>query len=138
MYKRQILDPERAPSVSVTDEEHKIVFSRLGERIRVAGTAEFNGYSMELNQVRCQALLKRTLQVFPGMSQPELGRYWTGLRPSTPSNLPYIGASRVRGLYLNTGHGTLGWTHGCGSGQALADIIDGRRPDVDYAFCRHA
>ncbi|MCH9829198.1 MAG: D-amino acid dehydrogenase [Gammaproteobacteria bacterium] len=133
-----ILDPERAPSVSITDEEHKIVFSRLGDRIRVAGTAEFNGYSMELNQVRCQALLKRTLQVFPGMSQPELGSYWTGLRPSTPSNLPYIGPSRVRGLYLNTGHGTLGWTHGCGSGQALADIIDGRRPDVDYAFCGQA
>lgn len=133
-----VLDPDRAPRLSITDEEHKIVFSRLGDRIRVAGTAEFNGYSMGLNPVRCQALLNRSMQVFPGMSRPELGSYWTGLRPSTPSNLPYIGSSPVRGLYLNTGHGTLGWTHGCGSGQALADIIDGRKPEVDYAFCGEA
>jgi len=66
--------------------------------------------------------------------QPELARYWTGLRPATPGNVPYIGASGVPGLYLNKGHGTLGWTHGCGSGRAIADIIGGRAPEVDFAF----
>ena len=74
------------------------------------------------------------MQIFPGISRPELASYWAGLRPTTPGNLPYIGRSALRGLYLNTGHGTLGWTHACGSAQAIADIIDGRRPDVDYAF----
>ncbi|MFT4047410.1 MAG: D-amino acid dehydrogenase [Solimonas sp.] len=130
-----ILDPRLAPSVSLTDEEHKMVWSRFGDRLRAAGTAEFNGYTMELNRVRCEAIVKRTLEVFPGVSEAGLARHWTGLRPSTPSNVPYIGASSVKGLYLNTGHGTLGWTHGCGSGRALADIIDGRRPDCDFSFC---
>lgn len=129
-----VLDPERAPTVSLTDDEYKLVFSRFGDRLRVAGTAEFNGYSMALNPARCEAITRRALELFPGASRPELARYWAGLRPATPGNLPYIGASRVRGLYLNTGHGTLGWTHGCGSGRALADIIDGRAPEVDFAF----
>ncbi|MFT4046111.1 MAG: D-amino acid dehydrogenase [Solimonas sp.] len=130
-----VLDAARAPAVSLTDDEYKLVFSRFGDRLRVAGTAEFNGYTMELNRVRCEAIVKRTLDVFSGMSRPELAQFWTGLRPATPGNVPYIGASAAKGLYLNTGHGTLGWTHGCGSGQAIADIIDGRRPDCDFAFC---
>lgn len=130
-----VLDPQCAPSVSLTDEEYKMVWSRFGDRLRAAGTAEFNGYTTELSRVRCEAIVKRTLEVFPGVSEARLAHYWTGLRPSTPSNVPYIGASRVKGLYLNTGHGTLGWTHGCGSGRALADIIDGQRPECDFAFC---
>ncbi len=130
-----VLDTTLAPTVSLTDDEYKLVFSRFGDRLRVAGTAEFDGYTMELNRVRCEAIVKRTLDVFPGMSQPELAQFWTGLRPATPGNVPYIGASRLKGLYLNTGHGTLGWTHGCGSGRAIADIIDGRRPDCDFTFC---
>jgi D-amino-acid dehydrogenase len=129
-----ILDAEKAPKVSLTDDEYKVVFSRLGDRLRVAGTAEFNGFSMSLNRVRCEALVARTLEVFPGVADPAQAAFWTGLRPATPGNLPYIGASPVRGLYLNAGHGTLGWTHGCGSGRAIADIIDGRRPDCDFAF----
>ncbi len=130
-----ILDPSRAPSVSLTDDEYKVVFSRLGDRLRVAGTAEFNGFSMSLNRVRCEALVARTLEVFPEIGDPAQAAFWTGLRPATPGNLPYIGASPVQGLYLNTGHGTLGWTHGCGSGLAIAEIIGGRRPDCDFAFC---
>lgn len=130
-----ILDPSVAPHVSLTDDEYKLVFSRFGDRLRIAGTAELNGYGLELNRVRCEAIVRRTLEVFPGVSRPELAGYWAGLRPATPGNVPYIGASRIKGLYLNTGHGTLGWTHGCGSGKALAEIISGRKPDVDFKFC---
>jgi D-amino-acid dehydrogenase len=130
-----VLDDARAPSVSLTDDEYKLVFSRLGDRLRVAGTAELNGYDLALNPVRCEAIVRRTLEIFPGVSRPELARYWAGLRPATPGNVPYIGRSKVDRLYLNTGHGTLGWTHGCGSGRALADLISGRLPEVDFAFC---
>ena len=82
----------------------------------------------------CAAIVRRTLEIFPGVSRAELASYWTGLRPATPGNVPYIGRSGVRGLWLNTGHGTLGWTHAAGSGRAMADLIDGRRPEVDFAF----
>ncbi|MDB5871911.1 MAG: amino acid dehydrogenase [Ramlibacter sp.] len=130
-----VLDDGRAPKVSLTDDEYKLVFSRLGDRLRIAGTAELNGYDLSLNPVRCEAIVRRTLDIFPGMSRPELASYWAGLRPATPGNVPYIGPSKVAGLYLNTGHGTLGWTHGCGSGRALADLISGRQPEVDFRFC---
>ncbi|HTK01506.1 MAG TPA: D-amino acid dehydrogenase [Bordetella sp.] len=130
-----VLDAAKAPSVSLTDDEYKLVFSRFGDRLRIAGTAELNGYGLALNPVRCEAIVRRTLEVFPGMSRPELASYWAGLRPATPGNVPYIGKSKVQGLYLNTGHGTLGWTHGCGSGRALSELISGRRPDVDFQFC---
>lgn len=130
------LAPESiAPSVSLTDDEHKIVFSRLGQRLRIAGTAEFNGYNTDLNSVRCQALLRRASQLFPELrplGEPEL---WAGLRPATPSNVPLIGRSRLGNLWLNTGHGTLGWTMACGSGAALADLLSGRRPEPDFPFC---
>lgn len=133
-----VLDSSRAPTASLTDDEFKLVFSRFGDRLRVAGTAEFNGYGMDLNTTRCEAIVQRTLDIFPGMSEPGLAQYWTGLRPATPSNVPYVGNSAVKGLYLNTGHGTLGWTHGCGSGQAIANIIDGRDPGCDFAFATAA
>lgn len=133
-----VLDPGKAPKVSLTDDEYKLVFSRLGDRLRIAGTAEFNGYDLTLNPARCDAIVRRTLEIFPGVSRPELASYWTGLRPATPGNVPYIGKSGIDGLYLNTGHGTLGWTHGCGSGHALAELLSGRRPDVDFEFCRTA
>jgi len=118
-----VLDPAKAPQVSLTDDEYKLVYSRFGNRLRVAGTAELNGYGMALNPVRCEALVKRTLALFPGVSDPKQAKFWTGLRPTTPGNVPYIGRSRVGGLFLNTGHGTLGWTHGCGSGRAHTPSI---------------
>jgi D-amino-acid dehydrogenase len=126
--------PELTPSVSLTDDSAKIVFSRLGDRIRIAGTAELSGYSTALNPVRCEALVKRGREIFPDALDYERATFWTGLRPSTPSNVPIIGRSRLRNLYLNTGHGTLGWTMAAGSGRALADIMSGRRPQVDFAF----
>jgi D-amino-acid dehydrogenase len=129
-----VADPGKAYTVSLTDDEHKLVFSRLGERLRIAGTAELNGYNTELNEVRCRAILRRVLELFPGAGDPSRVQFWTGLRPATPSNVPYIGATRYPNLYLNTGHGTLGWTHACGSGRAIADIVSGRRPEIDFAF----
>ena len=119
-----------APSVAMTDDGHKLVFSRLGQRLRIAGTAEFNGYNTELNQVRCEALMRRTHQLFPELRPAGEPEFWCGLRPSTPSNVPYIGRTVLPNLYLNTGHGTLGWTMACGSGVALTDLISGRSPEV--------
>ncbi len=129
-----ILRPELAPRGSITDDEMKVVFTTLGSRLRVAGTAELNGYDLSLNAVRCEALTRRARHHFPELCDWNAPQYWTGLRPATPSNLPLIGRTRLPNLYLNTGHGTLGWTEGPGSARALADIIEGRRPEVDYAF----
>jgi D-amino-acid dehydrogenase len=124
-----------APSVAMTDDGHKLVFSRLGQRLRIAGTAEFNGYNTELNTVRCQALMRRTRQLFPELHAAGEAEFWCGLRPSTPSNVPFIGRSALSNLYLNTGHGTLGWTMACGAGQAIADLISGRAPEIRLRPC---
>jgi D-amino-acid dehydrogenase len=126
----EVLDPKVAPSLSLTDDQCKLVFSRLGDTLRVAGTAEFGGHERDLNMVRCEALARRTGALFPGACDYAQPRYWTGLRPLTPSNVPYIGAAPIRGLFLNTGHGTLGWTLAAGSGQLLADVVSGRPPAV--------
>ena len=130
-----VADAARAHTVSLTDDEYKLVFSRLGNRLRIAGTAELDGYSTTLNPVRCNAILQRAEVLFPGAGDAAQAQFWTGLRPATPSNVPYIGGSGIANLYLNTGHGTLGWTHACGSGKAIADIISEQRPEVDFAFC---
>ena len=130
----KVADPARAYRVSLTDDEYKIVYSRLGDRLRVAGTAELNGYDTELNEVRCQALVRRTEALFPGAADVATARFWTGLRPATPGNVPLIGRTRYRNLFLNTGHGTLGWTHACGSARLLADIVDGRKPEIDFDY----
>jgi D-amino-acid dehydrogenase len=119
-----------APSVAMTDDGHKLVFSRLGQRLRIAGTAEFNGYNKDLNKIRCQALMQRTQQLFPELRPAGEPEFWCGLRPSTPSNVPFVGRFKLPNLYLNTGHGTLGWTMACGSGTVLADIISGREPEI--------
>jgi D-amino-acid dehydrogenase len=131
-----IVDESKAPTVSVTDDEWKMVFTRLGGRLRIAGTAELSGYSTDLNPVRCQALTRRAMEVFPGAAEFGKATFWTGLRPSTPSNVPLIGPTKIPNLYLNTGHGTLGWTMACGSGRALADIISGRKPEIPFPFTR--
>ncbi|MBL3825766.1 MULTISPECIES: D-amino acid dehydrogenase [unclassified Marinobacter] len=129
-----VKNEEAAFKVSLTDDEYKLVYSRLGDRMRVAGTAELSGYSRKLNYTRCRAIVRRTAEVMPEAGYWDQAEFWTGLRPATPSNVPYIGKSHFANLYLNTGHGTLGWTHSCGSAAALADIIDGRTPDVDFTF----
>ena len=129
-----IIEPAKAPTVSVTDDAYKIVFTRLGDRMRIAGTAELSGYSTDLNMVRCEALTRRARVVFPGAADYDHAEFWTGLRPSTPSNVPLIGKTKIPKLYLNTGHGTLGWTMAAGSGKALADIVSGMKPEVDFRF----
>ena len=134
-----VKDASKAHQVSLTDDEFKLVFSRYtgadgDDRLRIAGTAEFNGYDRHLNPVRCEAIVRRTEQLFPGAGDTTQAQFWSGLRPATPSNVPLIGSTRIANLFLNTGHGTLGWTHACGSGKALADIVSGRVPEVDFAF----
>ncbi len=129
-----LTDSDVAPRLSLSDDSRKLVFSRLGDRLRVAGTAELNGYDTSLNDARCDALLRRTRQLFPGITGNEDPHYWTGLRPATPSNQPLIGATRFPNLFLNTGHGTLGWTMACGSGKVIADVVSGREPEVPVAL----
>ena len=134
-----VLQPDKTPYVSLIDDEFKLVYSRLGERLRVAGTAEFNGFSLALNPVRCEAITHRVRAVFGEAVDTHQPNYWTGLRPMTPSNVPIIGRAsnrlgRIDNLYLNTGHGTLGWTHSNGSAKAMTDIILGKRPEVDFDF----
>ena len=122
------------PTVSLTDDGAKIVFSRLGKRLRVAGTAEFTGYDLTLNSARCDAMVKRARRLFPALSNVEDIEYWAGLRPVMPSNVPLISEMRsagLAGLWLNTGHGTLGWTLACGSARLLSDLIVGREPEVN-------
>lgn len=134
----RLLNPERASVVSMIDDERKIAISRLGDRVRIAGTAELAGYDTRLDtataRVRCAGLVQRYEQIFPGVADASEPHFWTGLRPSTPTNIPYIGRSAVPNLWVNAGHGTLGWTHGAGSGLALAELIDGRRPQLDFGF----
>jgi len=141
-----VKDAAMAHQVSLTDDEYKLVFSRLttaptasapgGDRLRIAGTAELNGYDRDLNRVRCEAIVRRVEQLFPGAGDTSQAQFWTGLRPATPSNVPIIGRSKLRNLFLNTGHGTLGWTHSCGSGKSIARIVSGLKPEVDFAFAR--
>ena len=129
-----VKNPDAAFNVSLTDDEYKLVYSRLGDRLRVAGTAELSGYTRDLNLTRCRAIVRRTAEIMPEAGDWDKAEFWTGLRPATPSNVPYIGKSHLNNLYLNTGHGTLGWTHSCGSAAALADIVAGTKPEVDFAF----
>jgi D-amino-acid dehydrogenase len=133
-----VKDASKAHQVSLTDDEYKLVFSRLtgpgGDRLRIAGTAEFNGYDRDLNRVRCEAIVRRVEELFPGAGDASQASFWTGLRPATPSNVPIIGKSKLSNLYFNTGHGTLGWTHACGSGKSIAQIVSGLKPEVDFAF----
>ena len=111
-----------APNVSLTDDERKLVFSRLGNRLRVAGMAEFNGFDYEITPTRVHLINERVYQLFPQLQSDEPAEIWSGLRPLTPNNLPIIGKSRYQNLYLNCGHGTLGWTLACGSAQQLTRL----------------
>ena len=123
-----------APRISLSDGAHRLVMSRLGDRLRVAGTAELTGYDTEINEVRCRAIVRRTFELFPKAGRPEDAQFWAGLRPATPGGAPCIGRTRYPNLMLNTGHGTLGWTMACGSGAAIADIVSGRKPETEFRF----
>jgi D-amino-acid dehydrogenase len=123
-----------SPSGCMSDENAKIAATRLGDRLRAAGTAELTGYDVTVNETRCQAILDRIRLLFPRAGDFAAATRWTGLRPATPSNVPEIGRTRYANLFLNTGHGTLGWTLAAGSAAALTDLIDGRRPEVEFPF----
>ena len=131
-----VTNPAAAPTVCLSDDTLKMAITRLGDRLRLAGTAELSGYSTDLDMPRCQSLVRRAREVFPDAADYEHPVYWAGLRPATPSNVPLVGKTRIRNLYLNTGHGTLGWTMGAGSGKAIADILSGRPPEVKFRFCQ--
>ncbi|MBF0375767.1 MAG: D-amino acid dehydrogenase, partial [Alphaproteobacteria bacterium] len=120
-----IADPAGAPTISITDDENKLVFSRLGERLRAAGTAELTGWDATLNDYRARLVLEKTKTLFPRAGGFERAELWAGLRPVTPDSVPLLGRTPYPNLWLDTGHGTLGWTMACGSGAALADLITG-------------
>jgi len=127
---------EAAPQMCLTDESAKLAISPLGQRLRVAGTAELSGYDVQVDVERCRSILHRVRQLFPNAGAFDRAQFWAGLRPATPGNVPIIGRTRLPNLYLNTGHGTLGWTLACGSGHAIADIISGREPEVEFCFLK--
>ena len=141
----KLLKPEAASQVSLLDDQLKIAISRLGDHLRVAGTIELGGFDLSLDtplaRTRAAMLVKRIEEVFPGVADtrlPEEGgdpQFWTGLRPATPTNIPLIGRTKVGKLWINAGHGTLGWTHGAGSGKALAELISGEVPAMAFGFC---
>jgi D-amino-acid dehydrogenase len=126
-----VTDPAKAPSVSITDDEHKMVYSRLGDRLRCAGTAELAGWNDAITPVRAQAIVKNAKALFPGAGDFDGAELWCGLRPTTPDSVPLLGKTPLKNFYLDTGHGTLGWTMSCGSGKAVADIISGTEPEID-------
>lgn len=136
--------PDRAPFVSMIDDEVKCAMSRLGNQLRVAGTIELGGYDLTLDtplaRARCKMLADRVEAVLPGVCDTRLAKdggqphFWSGLRPATPTNIPYIGKTRLGRLWVNAGHGTLGWTHGAGSGQALAALMSGEIPQIGFHF----
>jgi D-amino-acid dehydrogenase len=128
-----IRDEAGAPVSTVMDETYKVAITRLGGRIRVGGTAEISGYDLTLRDARKATLLHSVGDLFPGGGRLEDATFWCGLRPMTPDGPPVIGPTRFSNLYLNTGHGTLGWTMSCGSGRVLADLLSGKTPDIDPA-----
>ncbi|MCV2446798.1 D-amino acid dehydrogenase [Paracoccus sp. DMF] len=135
-----IEDESRAPISTVMDETYKVAITRLGDRIRVGGLAEIAGYDLSLNRRRCATLAKSVSEMFVGAGDPDKAQFWTGLRPMTPDGTPIVGATPIPNLFLNTGHGTLGWTMSAGSSRVLADLISGRRPDIqseDLGYARY-
>jgi D-amino-acid dehydrogenase len=128
-----IVDPSGAPESTVMDETHKVAVTRLGERIRVGGTAELAGYTLKLHEARRRTLAHVVSDLFPRGGDVERAEFWCGLRPMTPDGTPIIGATSIARLFLATGHGTLGWTMAAGTGRVLADVLSGKAPGIDLA-----
>jgi len=121
----------QSPVSTVLDETYKVAVTRLDRRIRIGGMAELAGHDLSLRPQRRKTLEMVVQDLFPGAGDISAGEFWTGLRPMTPDSTPIVGATPVSGLFLNTGHGTLGWTMAAGSGRLIADLVLGRRPDID-------
>ncbi|MBA4089014.1 MAG: D-amino acid dehydrogenase small subunit [Sphingobium sp.] len=128
-----IVQPDAAPVSTLLDESYKVAITRLGDRIRVGGMAELSGYTNDLPQARRDTLDHSVGTLFPGAGDLSRATFWSGLRPMTPDSTPVVGATTIDNLFLNTGHGTLGWTMACGSGRVIADIIGGTKPDIETA-----
>ena len=133
-----ITDYDRAPVSTVMDETYKVAITRLGDRIRVGGLAEINGFNMSLDARRRATLDKSLTDLFAGACNPAEALFWCGLRPMTPDGTPIIGKTKYANLFLNTGHGTLGWTMSAGSGRLIADIVSGRKTDIDASDLGYA
>ena len=128
-----VADAAGAPESTVMDETYKVAVTRLGDRIRVGGTAELGGYDLTLYPARRRPLDFVVSDLFPKGGDLAKATFWTGLRPMTPDGTPIIGGTRYANLFLNTGHGTLGWTMAAGSGRVLADIVSGKKPEIDVS-----
>jgi D-amino-acid dehydrogenase len=126
-----VTDPDAAPQSTIMDETHKVAITRLGDRIRVAGQAEIIGYSKRLGGHATDTVRHVVSDLFPKGGDVSKAEGWTGLRPMTPDGTPVIGPTRYDNLFLNTGHGTLGWTMSCGSARAVADLIVGKKPEIE-------
>jgi D-amino-acid dehydrogenase len=133
-----IVDETRAPVSTVMDETHKIAITRLGDRIRVGGMAEIAGFDHSLSPKRQATLTHSVEDLFGGAGDQSQAKFWCGLRPMTPDGTPIVGRSPIQNLFLNTGHGTLGWTMAAGSGRVLADIVSGRRAEIEAADLGYA
>lgn len=135
-----IIDEARAPVSTILDESYKIAVTRLGDRIRVGGMAELSGFTKDLPAARRATLELSVSDFFPGGNLSE-ATYWSGLRPMTPDSTPIVGATRYDNVFINSGHGTLGWTMACGSGRVMADLVSGKKPDIetdDLGIARYA
>ena len=128
-----IKDMALAPDISITDDEHKLVVTRLGNRLRAAGTAEFAGFDDSIDERRGKMTLDAAMTLFPGAADAEQAEYWAGLRPSTPDGIPVLGRGKHENLIFNTGHGTLGWTLATGSARIVAQLAQGLAPEIDLA-----
>ncbi|WP_148714056.1 D-amino acid dehydrogenase [Chitinolyticbacter meiyuanensis] len=126
-------DPDAAPRSTVLDETYKIALTRFDDRLRVGGMAELVGHDRRLDPARVATLQMVTRDLFPDAGDPEQAEAWTGLRPMTPDGTPLVCGTTLRNVFLNTGHGTLGWTMACGSGRVVADLVTGRVPEIDVA-----
>lgn len=125
-----ITDASAAPESTVMDETHKIAITRLGDRIRVGGTAQLSGFDLSLNDERRRTLEFVVSDLFPNGGDVSRAEFWTGLRPMTPDGTPILGETPISNLLLSTGHGTLGWTMAAGTGRVMADLISGRQPEI--------
>ena len=123
-----------AISTPILHDSRMFGLAPLGRRLRLAGSAEIGGYDATPSRVRCQAIVDNAISVFPDLARcydPETAELWAGLRPMTPGGTPYLGATPLANLFINAGHGHLGWTLGCGSGKVVANLVDGRPPGID-------
>ena len=136
-----VLEEAAAPVSTVMDETYKVAITRLGSRIRVGGMAEIANFNLDLPEARRATLEHSARSLFSRGGDWRQPKFWTGLRPMTPDGTPVVGGTRLKGLYINSGHGTLGWTMACGSARVLADIMSGKKPEIesdDFAIARYA